>query len=96
LIFSFYASAQHIKYAPYSAYEIVILKEKSSGYSRSLGEIGIGVREETNLNNMSPASYAFINTVIQISEVSIIYKMDQFSTSDLTQRSVDGNLTVFI
>lgn len=51
------------------------------------------MRDDFSLNSLNPASYTSIQTTTQITEIGLFFEQDRLTTSDLTQRSSDGNLT---
>jgi len=53
-------NAQSLANSPYSYFGIGSILEKGSGYNRSLGGTGIGLRDGYSINNINPASYTAI------------------------------------
>lgn len=53
-----HASAQTSVSSPYSAYGIGNLSQVTNFRSRSMGGVGIGIRDNFNVNHLNPASYS--------------------------------------
>ena len=78
--------------SPYSMFGPGELQNKGFGRSQAMGGAGITLRSDSHLNNINPASYAWMDSLRIISEIGVQGKYYNLGSSDKNQSGVSGNL----
>ncbi len=71
-------SAQSGTNSPYSQYGLGVLSDQSSGMSRGMGGIGIGLRYNGIVNTLNPASYSAVDSLTMIFDVGLSGQITSF------------------
>ncbi len=71
-------SAQSGTNSPYSQYGLGVLSDQSSGMSRGMGGIGIGLRSNGIVNTLNPASYSAVDSLTMIFDVGLSGQITSF------------------
>jgi hypothetical protein len=87
------AAAQTSISSPYSAFGIGNLSEVTNITSRSMGGIGIGIRDNFNVNISNPASYSGFDSTSFVFEGGAGGHFVNLSTSDLNESYSNATLT---
>ncbi len=64
--------------SPYSMYGYGVLGDQSTGFSRGMNGIGIGMREKGHVNYLNPASYSNIDSLTFIFDVAMTMQNSNF------------------
>ena len=91
LLFVFSVSAQNTV-SPYSMFGPGEIQPRGFGRSQAMGGAGITLKSDSHLNNVNPASYAWMDTFRIISEIGVQGKYYDLSTNTENQSGVNGNL----
>lgn len=78
------AYAQGGTNSPYSQYGLGVLADQSTGMSRGMNGVGIGLREKGQVNYMNPASYASIDSLTFIFDIGMTLQNSNFKETTST------------
>lgn len=84
--------AQNNTSSPYSRYGYGELVEPGFGYTKSLGGLSAGIRNQRHTNSGNPASYTAIDSLGFRFEFGASVKCSSFTDQDYFQKSWDENL----
>lgn len=93
ILISFSVNAQTNISSPYSRYGIGDLNSRGFSQNDALGGIGIGLRNNKNLNNINPASYSSIDTLTFIFEFGVKNKFVFTETQSDKEVQNDMNIS---
>ncbi len=81
--------AQNLSTSPYSRFGIGDMVNRSTGRSQAMGGLSAGLRSETHLNLLNPASLSAMDTTDFLFEMAGFDKVTNFATTDL-QKTVNN------
>lgn len=84
--------AQNNTSSPYSRYGYGELVEPGFGYTKSLGGLSAGIRNDNHINSANPASYTAIDSMGFRFEFGASLKCSKFADNNTTSKSWDQNL----
>jgi len=87
--------SQNLTSSPYSIFGVGEISSKGTGMNQAMGGVGIGMKSGYSLNNINPASYAGIDSLFFIYEISAFGEFSEFSTNKNSQQQFDGNFSGF-
>ena len=77
--------------SPYSQYGIGLLGDQSTGMSRGMNGVGIGIREQGQVNYLNPASYSQIDSTTFIFDIGMTMQTANFKeTTSQGTRSLNA------
>ncbi len=91
LFFSFTVSGQKLINSPYSRFNIGLLEPAGSFRSISMGGIGTGIRDNSSIYYMNPASYSSIDTNSFVFDFGLDYGMNFLTEGSSSHFSDDMN-----
>ena len=77
---------------PYSQYGYGTIDNNATGNQRAMGSTGIGVRNNTQINMMNPASYTACDSLTFMFDFSIDYKGSWYNEGNAHAQSQGGGL----
>src|ERR1035437_7415757 len=77
--------------SPYSRYGIGILSGYSLGRSEAMGGIGIGIRNDAQINSGNPASYTAIDSLTFLTQFGINSRHSTYQTDNAQNGSNNVN-----
>lgn len=80
---------------PYSQYGYGIMDDNATGNQRAMGGVGIGLRNNSQINMMNPASYTSIDSLTFMFDFSVDYKNSWYNENGTTSESQGGGLNYF-
>ncbi len=78
--------------SPYSQYGLGVLSDQSQGLSRGMNGVGLGLRSNTNVNTLNPASYSAVDSLTMIFDVGLSAQVTNFKESG---RNINANNSNF-
>lgn len=85
------ALAQNNTNSPYTRYGYGEMTDLSFGKNRALGGTAIGMRNNTSINSVNPASYSAIDSLNFIFEFGASVKQSRFNSNDSTNYTFNSN-----
>jgi len=82
-------SAQNTN-SPYSRYGLGSLENVSMGKSRAMGGIGYGIRDNTQINPLNPASYSAVDTLNFVFDFGVSSSYSFFTENGKSQTNPNG------
>jgi len=99
IAFAVAAHAQSSTRSAYSQYGIGLLSDQSSGFSRGMNGVGLGLRQGNIVNTLNPASYSSIDSLTMIFDLGISGQLTRFkegsNTANAKTASFDYGLGSF-
>ena len=80
---------------PYSQYGFGTIDDNASGNQRAMGGVGIGMRNNLQLNMTNPASYTAIDSLTFMFDFSVDYKASWYSEDGKSAQGQSGGLNYF-
>ena len=80
---------------PYSQYGYGTMDNIATGNQRAMGSTGIGIRNNTQINMMNPASYTACDSLTFMFDFSVDYKSSWFNENGNKAQSQGGGLNYF-
>ena len=77
---------------PYSQYGYGILDDNATGNQRAMGGTGIGMRNNTQINMMNPASYTAVDSLTFMFDFSADYKASWYKENNASAKGQGGGL----
>ena len=77
---------------PYSQYGYGTMDNIATGNQRAMGSTGIGIRNNTQINMMNPASYTACDSLTFMFDFSVDYKANWYSENGSQAQSQSGGL----
>jgi len=71
-------SAQSGTNSPYSQYGLGVLADQSQGMSRGMNGLAIGLRDNSQVNSMNPASYSSVDSLTMIFDAGVAGQITNF------------------
>lgn len=94
--FSTTIAAQSGTNSPYSQYGLGVLSDQTSGFNRGMNGLGIGFREHNQVNNLNPASYSSMDSLMFLFDAGVSGQITNFSENGkkLNARNADFEYAV--
>lgn len=86
------AQAQSGTNSPYSQYGLGVLSDQSGGSNRGMNGIGLGLRQNNQLNFINPASYSAIDSLTFIFDVGLAGQITNYKEGDSRLNANNANL----
>lgn len=80
---------------PYSQYGYGTIDDNATGTQRAMGGVGIGMRNNLQINMMNPASYTAIDSLTFMFDLSADYKASWYKEGDAKDVQQGGGLNYF-
>lgn len=77
---------------PYSQYAYGTLDDNATGNQRAMGSTGIGMRNNTYINMMNPASYTAMDSLTFMFDFSADFKTAWYNENDLSNKGYSGGI----
>ncbi len=87
--------AQNNANSPYTRYGFGNLADRSYGASRSMGGVGIGIRDAKQINPMNPASYSAMDSLTFMFDFGAYFQVGKFTDGTNSDRRTNGNFEYF-
>ena len=81
--------------SPYSRYGYGEWRSSAFSANKSMGGLGFGVRSNSSINSMNPASYTAIDSLTFMLDLGVSGKIDGFKTASSTSTLFNGNFDYF-
>lgn len=85
VVFVLPVCAQNGTLSPYSRFGIGQLGEQSTGISKAMGGVGIGLRQKNIINTLNPASYSTVDTLTFLFDMGISLTNSNFDENGIKQ-----------
>ncbi len=87
LVSALTVSAQSGTNSPYSQYGLGVLSDQSQGMSRGMGGVGIGLRSNTIVNSLNPASYSAVDSLTMLLDVGVSGQITNFKDGNMKKNA---------
>ena len=92
LIFSLIQINAQLSSSPYTVFGAGQVEHNGFGVHEAMGGTGIGLPSSRSLNNINPASYSGIDSLLFLFEVGFFGRYSRYQTSNTIQDHFNGNL----
>ncbi|SDQ97838.1 OmpP1/FadL family transporter [Flagellimonas zhangzhouensis] len=79
--FSMKAQSEGLTSSPYSLYGLGIINQTSIGRSNAMGYTGIGLKTETEINNLNPSNFALIPQNSFFYDIGVVGEFNSYSNT---------------
>lgn len=87
------AQSEGLTSSPYSLYGLGIINQTSIGRSNSMGYTGIGLKTETEINNLNPANFALVPKNSFFYDVGVMGEYNSFSNKGTDETRTTFNFS---
>lgn len=87
------AQSEALTSSPYSLYGLGVINQTSIGKSNGLGYTGIGLKTETEINNLNPANYALIPQNSFFYDIGITGEINTYTNKASSERKSNVNFS---
>lgn len=78
--------------SPYSRFGYGLLETPALGMGKSMGGLGVGLRESQHINPLNPASYAAVDTMNMLFDFGVSASYSRMKEGNAVQRNPNGGL----
>lgn len=89
------AQSEGLTSSPYSLYGLGVINQSSIGKSNGMGYTGIGLKTETEINNLNPANYSLINENSFFYDIGIKGEYNDYSNLGNNEAKTTFNFSSF-
>ena len=87
------AQSEGLTSSPYSLYGLGAINQTSIGAANSMGYSGIGLRTDSGINNLNPATYALIPQNSFFYDVGVVGEFNSFENQSDTESKTTLNFS---
>lgn len=88
-----YSQSEALTSSPYSLYGLGVINQTSIGKSNALGYTGIGIKTDSEINNLNPANYALIPQNSFFYDVGITGEINNYSNKSYSENKKNVNFS---
>lgn len=88
-----FSQSEALTSSPYSLYGLGVINQTSIGKSNGLGYTGIGLKTETEINNLNPANYALIPQNSFFYDIGITGEINNYSNKSYSEDKSNVNFS---
>ncbi len=92
-IHSGYSQSEALTSSPYSLYGLGVINQTSIGKSNALGYTGIGLKTDSEINNLNPANYALIPQNSFFYDIGVTGELNNYSNRSYSENKKNVNFS---
>ena len=89
------AQSEGLTSSPYSLYGLGVINQTSIGKSNGLGYTGIGLKTETEINNLNPANFALVPQNSFFYDIGVTSEYNNYSNTGTSEGRTSLNFSNF-